>query len=61
MLRVIQIQTNLYTKAVEEGRRIVYPTFSAMILNILADQFIPPELPGPLILQFAAGGGPPAL
>mmetsp|Transcript_36229 Transcript_36229/g.71325 ORF Transcript_36229/g.71325 Transcript_36229/m.71325 type:complete len:111 (-) Transcript_36229:975-1307(-) len=48
MLLVIQIQTNLYAKFVERGKRIVYPTFSNMIFSILLDQFIEPVLPGPL-------------
>ena len=57
MLRVMQIQTNLYAKSVERGKQIVYPTFSTMVFSILSDQFMYPILPGPLSLQFAPGGG----
>jgi len=57
MLRIVQIQTNLYSKSVERGKRIIFPTFSLMVFNILFDQFFVPVLPGPLSLQFATGAG----
>ena len=55
MLRIVQIQTSLYTKSVGRGRRIIYPTFSSVIFNILLDQFLALVFPGPFNLQFAPG------
>ena len=57
LVQAIQIQTNIYCKSVERGRYTVYPTFGNLIFTILADQFFPPTLPGPVLLQFTSSGG----
>ena len=54
MIRLIQIQTNIYTKSVQQGGRIIYPTISNMILDILSGQFRGLKLPPALQQQFSS-------
>ena len=57
LVSAVQIQTNIYCKSVERGQRTVYPTFRDLIFKVMSDQFLPPQLPSPICLQFTPSGG----